>query len=149
MTTRSPASTPLRLQRIREPAHLRVQLAIAQPAHVARLAFENDRGLVAALGEMHVQAVVGDVQPAVGEPAVVRRAGVIERHRERRLPVQLLARQVRPESDVIFRRLLSKLLHVGWLEPGMLGKFGGGANERSSSRTDTIFLFAMVFPSKT
>src|SRR3569833_1170569 len=38
--------------------------------------------------------------------------------------MELLARHLRPESAAIFRRLLPKLRHVGWREPGLLGKFG-------------------------
>ncbi len=52
-----------RLQCVREPAHLGMQLAIAQAASSARLAFEDQGRLVTALGELHVEAVPGDVQP--------------------------------------------------------------------------------------
>ena len=90
----------LRAQRVGEAAHFGVQLAVAQAARVARLALEDDGGLVAALGQVHIQAVVRDVQPAVGEPAVVGRLGVIEAHREGLVPDELAARQVRPETDV-------------------------------------------------
>ena len=79
MTTRSPAFTPSELQRIGEAADVGVQLAVGHVAHVARLADEGQRGLVAALLEVHVEAVVGDVELAVGEPAVVRGLRLVER----------------------------------------------------------------------
>ncbi len=48
---------------------------------------------------MHIQAIVRDVQLSVGEPAVIRRVRVVQRHREGLLPVDLGDGQIRPEAD--------------------------------------------------
>ena len=88
----------LRLQGVREPADLAVQLAVGKPARVARLAFKDDRGLLTALLEMHVETVERDVEAAVREPAIVRSGGVIEGYREGRMPGDLLAGEPSPES---------------------------------------------------
>ena len=69
----------LRFQRIGAAAYLGVQLAIAQAARIAGLTLENQCRLMAALGEMHVETVVRDVDATVSEPAVVGGARVIER----------------------------------------------------------------------
>ncbi len=118
MTTRSPDFTPRDLQRVREPAHFGMQLAIAQAARVPGLAFEHDGRLVAALGEMHVQAVPGNVQLAVGEPAEIRRLRVVEGHGERRLPLQLAPRQIRPEAVRVLLRLRVQRLQLRGGHPG-------------------------------
>ncbi len=55
------ALNALGLQRVREAADLLMQLGVGQLARIARLAFEDDRGFIAALGEMHVEAVMRDV----------------------------------------------------------------------------------------
>ena len=47
----------LRLQGVGEPADLAVQLAVGKSAGVARLAFKDDRCLLAALLEMHIETV--------------------------------------------------------------------------------------------
>src|SRR6185312_8039149 len=67
----------LRFQGIGEPADLRVQLAVGEPARVTRLAFENDGCLLSALREVYVQTIERNVETAVGEPAIVRGGGVI------------------------------------------------------------------------
>jgi hypothetical protein len=70
-------------ERVREPAHLGVQLSVGERALVAGLALPDDRGLVAAPRvlalEMAVETVVRDVELPAHEPL-----------RERRLPVEHL-----------------------------------------------------------
>jgi hypothetical protein len=67
-----------REQRVGKAADIGVQLAIRNVAHVARLADEGDGGLVAALLEMHVEAVVRNVELAVAEPAIVGGVRAVE-----------------------------------------------------------------------
>ncbi len=117
-------ANPLSLERIREPAHSGMQLAIADATYVARLPLEYQRRLVTVLGQVHVEAVVRNVQPTVGKPSIVWRFRIVQSYSEWCLPVELLACQLTPEPDVILRCMLSKLLDVGRLEPGLLGKFG-------------------------
>src|SRR5205085_856957 len=58
-----------RLQDVGEAADLGVEFAIGDlPRYRGVVAFENDGDLVAALGEMAVEAVGGDVEGAVLEP---------------------------------------------------------------------------------
>jgi hypothetical protein len=59
------------LQGIGAAAYLSVQFTIAQTPAIAGLAFKNKRRLMAALGKMHIQTVVGNIQTPVGEPAVI------------------------------------------------------------------------------
>ena len=89
-----------RAQRVCEAADLRVQLAIAQAPRVAGLAFENDRGLVPALLQVHVEHVVADIEIAIDKPAEVRRVVIVEGNRERPVPGKLFAGEIRPEPDV-------------------------------------------------
>ena len=115
----------LREQRIGEAAHVGVQLAVGHMAHVAGLADEGQRGLVAALLEMHIEAVVGDIELAVGEPAIVGRLRFVQRDGERLVPAQLAARLARPEALVVGGGLGTQGLHVGGFEAGPGGEFGG------------------------
>ena len=114
-----------RLQRVGEAAHVGMQLAIGHVAHVARLAHEGDRGLVAALLEVHVQAVVRNVQLAVDEPAVVRRPGLVQSDGERLVPAQLGLRLAGPETLVVRGRFGLEPGHVGRLQAGSVGEFVG------------------------
>ena len=82
-------ANPEVLERVREPLHVAVQLGVGDRALLALLAGPVERDAVAAPGlDVTVQAVVGDVQLAVGEPLVERRVGVVEHGRERLVPVQ-------------------------------------------------------------
>ena len=64
------ATDPLCFQHIGEAADFLVELCIGDdPAFTRIIAFPDDRGLVAALGQMPVYAVGRDVELAVGEPA--------------------------------------------------------------------------------
>jgi hypothetical protein len=77
------------LERIREPLHVAVQVGIGDRALLAVLARPVKRDAVAAAGlDVPVQAVVGHVEPAVGEPLVERRVRVVEHGRERLVPLQ-------------------------------------------------------------
>jgi hypothetical protein len=62
----------MRQQHVGETAHVGMQLAVGHVADVARLTDEGDRGLVASLLEVDVQAVVRHIELAVHEPAIVR-----------------------------------------------------------------------------
>ncbi len=71
-----------------------MQLLVSDGPNITWLAFENQRGLVLAIGsEMPIDAILGDVQFASHEP-----------FGERRLPLQHLA--VRLTPDQMFLRLL-------------------------------------------
>ncbi len=60
---------PQRLESIGELLHLLVQLRVAEPAHLARFALPNNRGLVAAGSQrMTIDAVVAQVQLAAHKP---------------------------------------------------------------------------------
>ena len=54
---------------VRQAAHVEMKLLVGDRAHVARFAFEDQRRLVFTGGaEVAVEAVLGDVQLAAGEP---------------------------------------------------------------------------------
>ncbi len=66
-----------RLQDVGELAHLAVEVEVGQRAAVARLAFPDERGLVAARrANVAVEAVGADVELAADEPLRVRRLPV-------------------------------------------------------------------------
>ncbi len=112
----------LRLERVGEATDVGMQFAVADLARVARLALEQDRGAVAVLGEVHVEAVERDVQPAVGEPAVVRRLRVVEPHGEHLLPVDLGTRQLAPIADRVGRGTTVQCLEILGLQPRARGE---------------------------
>ena len=86
-----------RLEGVREPLHVAVQVGVRDRALLALLAGPVERDAVAAAGlDVPVKAVVGHVQLAVGEPLVERRVRVVEHGRERLVPVQR-ARLLGPE----------------------------------------------------
>ncbi len=61
---------PEPLERVRETAHLGAQLPVGERPHRAVLRLRDHRGLVAAaLGQVPVDAVVGEIEPAALEPA--------------------------------------------------------------------------------
>jgi hypothetical protein len=81
MMTRSPLRICVPLQHVREAADIAVQLLVGERALIARLAFPEDRRLVAVrAGEMPVEAVFGNVELPAHEPL-----------REWRLPLHHLA----------------------------------------------------------
>src|SRR6185437_14724046 len=134
----------------REPADLGMQLAVREPAGVARLSFEEDRGLLAALREMHVQTVERNIEASVGEPAIVRRRGIIESHGEGRMPGDLLAREPRPEAAGVVGRLLAQALEVRPLDARPGGEIRG-RRERSLLQQDGHYVLVRhdAFPSQT
>jgi hypothetical protein len=77
------------LECVREPLHVDVQLGVGDRALLALLAgpVTGDAAAVTGL-DVPVQAVVGHVQLAVGEPLVEGRVRVVEHGRERLVPVQ-------------------------------------------------------------
>ena len=81
MATRSPLSRPSDLRRIGKPPHLGVEVGIGQGPGVTGFAHPVVGDLVAMLIEMPIEAVVGEVELAVGEPLVEGSIGVIETYR--------------------------------------------------------------------
>ena len=69
MVTRSPLLDAVLLQHIGEAADMRIELPVGDLAVVIRVvAFPDDGDLIAALLQMPVDAIVGDVELAVLEP---------------------------------------------------------------------------------
>ncbi len=95
-----------------EAADLGMQLAIRHVARVTGLALKDDRRLVAAFREVPIEAIRGHIQFPVGEPAIVRRAGIVERDTEGLVPVDLGARQIGPETHVIGSGSLPHRLNI-------------------------------------
>jgi hypothetical protein len=113
----------LATQGVGELADLLVQFAVGDVAVLGRVvAFPDDRQLVAALFEVAVQAVVGNVQSAVGEPLdidmVVVEGGLLDRG-ERLDPVETLG-LLAPEAVRVDHRLL-----VHGLVGGLVGQRSG------------------------
>jgi hypothetical protein len=100
-------------QDVGEAAHLVVQLPIGDLlVFLGIVAFPDDRHLVAALGEMPVDAVVGDVGDAVLEPFdrdVVRIVRAVLDLRRRLVPVEALG-LLGPEAVRILDRTVVHLL---------------------------------------
>src|SRR6185437_11769685 len=61
----------------------------------------NDRELLGALGQMHVQTVETHVELTVAEPAIVRRGARIEHLSERLVPAQIALGELTPKCDVV------------------------------------------------
>ena len=88
-------------EHVRGPLHLGGELGVGDGAGVARLALEVDGDAVAVAGEhVAVEAVVGDVELAVGEPLRERRVAPVEGRGEGLVPVQG-AGLVGPEAEPI------------------------------------------------
>ena len=100
------------LQRVRRLLHLLVQLGIRDVAGVAvGLADEVDGHLVAVAGlDVAVDAVVGDVELAVGEPVGERRLAPVQDLGELLAPAQPAARLVGPERLVVLVGLRIEVL---------------------------------------
>ncbi len=88
----------VRVKCIRKTTHFGMQLPVGEGPGISALALEDDGGLVAALREVHVEAVVRGVELAVGEPAEVGGRGFVQRDREGPVPGELAAREVGPEA---------------------------------------------------
>ncbi len=115
-----------RLEHVGEAADLGVQLLVGELLVVLGVvAFPDDRGLLAALGEMPVDAVVGDVELAVLEPFdrdVVGSEGGVLDLAERLDPVDALG-LFGPEAVRVLERarihfLVFRLVDEGALGPG-------------------------------
>ena len=121
------AADAARLERVGEAADFGMQLAVAQATRVARLALEHDRGAMTVFREVHIEAVIRDVQRAIGEPAVIGCRRLIDRLGERALPGDLRVRELRPESE-----------RIGCGTPVQLAEFfslqGSGGGERGGRR---------------
>jgi hypothetical protein len=90
------------LQGVRGALDLGGELGVGEVAGVARFALPVQGHAVAVAREhVPVQAVVGDVEPAVGEPAGDGRVRPVEHGRERRLPGHELAGPVGPEAEAV------------------------------------------------
>src|ERR1700674_1641900 len=119
------ASDALRFEGIAKLAHLLVQLCVSQLAYVSGLAFEDEGRLVGAGCQMHIQAIVRYIQLAVGNPAVIGCARIIEWDRKGPVPLDLCGGQIRPESDIVISSLCVHALQFGGLERGLFGKRRG------------------------
>ena len=124
----APANAP-RLQPVGEPLHVGEQPGVGQVALFALLAAPVERDPVAVTRlDVPVQAVVGGVEPAVGEPGVEGRVAVVEHGAERRVPVEPLPRLLRPPGRAVLGRLLvhRRVTHLGvggevWRRRELLG----------------------------
>ena len=112
-----------------------MQLAVGEAAHVAALGFEHQRGMVAARGEVHVEAVVRDIELAIGEPAVVGGVAVVQRAGEGLVPHQCFAGLRGPEAFGVMRGLLVQAMQfvaagAGAMREVMRGREAAGLGER-------------------
>ena len=91
------------LERVGELAHTGKQLLVGDLRNGAVVSFEDDGGLVLdRRADVAIQAVGRSVQLTIGKPLVERRIGLVQRLRERPAPLQVLARQARPETLEVF-----------------------------------------------
>ena len=111
-----------RLKGVGKAADLGVQLPIAQLAHVAGLAFENDGGAMAMLGQMHVETVPRYVQLAISKPAVIRRCRIIERLGEELPPGDLRTREIGPVTHRVSIGSALQSGEISRLDTGRLGE---------------------------
>ena len=123
MPTTSPASTPAVEQRVREPLDVAVQVGVGDLGLLALLPapVEGDPVAVAGL-DVAVEAVVGGVDPAVGEPLVERRLGVVEPGLRLREPVELGGELQPPGLGVARRLLVQRLVR----DQGLLAELARG-----------------------
>ena len=131
-------------ERVGGPLHLGGQLGVGDAAGVARLALPVDGDAVAVAGEhVAVEAVVGDVERAVGEPLRERRVRPVERLGERLVPVQF-ARLVGPEGEAVGGRTLVEF-GAGDAVGDELGV--GGKRRVSLSRLSIEFMDVVILVS--
>ena len=115
------------LQRVGELADPVVQLLIGNLGDGAVVGFEDQRGLVAARCQMAVQAVVGNIEFAIGKPFVEGRGGFIQRLRKRLLPGQQFARLLGPEPFVILLGFFAKrMVSLNAAHRGLFKHIGAG-----------------------
>jgi hypothetical protein len=114
------------LERVREAADLDVELGVRQRARVAGLALPDDRALLAAAGEVLVEADRAGVDAAADEPLREGRAAPVEDLRERLDPGEL-AGDAAPEAIGVVDRLAQHALVVGFLgDPRLLREVARG-----------------------
>ena len=118
----------MKVQNVGEAVHLVGEFGVGDVAGLGGIvAFPDDRGLVGALGQMAVDAIVGDIGHPVLEPFdrdVVRvEAGVLDLGvgLEPVDPFAVFA----PESLRVTQRTLVHLLVLGMIDPSALRPFGG------------------------
>ncbi len=126
-------------QCVAELADLGMQLAVGQAADVAVLGFEHQRGMVAAGGEVHIDAVDRGIELAIGEPAVVGGVAVVERAGEGLVPHQRFAGLCGPEPFGIMRGLLVQAMQLvaagaGAMREVMRGREAAGLGQRGFDR---------------
>ncbi len=116
-----------RFQRVRELADALVEFGVGELKRGAVLGFPKERGLIGVFFEMAVEAVVGDVELAAGEPFGVREVPFEDAVR-RLEPIEHL-RLLGPEADGVF---LGVVVHLAVLveraNAGALGEFLGRGN---------------------
>ena len=106
-----------RLEPVREAANPLVELAVGDLRHRAVVRFEDDRNLVrVAVLQVAIEAVVGDVEQTVVEPLVKRGVRLVERPRERLVPDDLVARELRPEPGEVLRGARVHRVEIGLLD---------------------------------
>ena len=127
MVTRSPFLTPRAFSTLAKRQTSACSCVVGELFVVLRIvAFPDDGRLIAALGEMAVDAVVTDVQRAVLEPLdrhVVRVVGGVLHLAEGLDPVDALG-LLGPETVRVLDRSLIHLLVFGVVDEGALPPFG-------------------------
>ena len=120
-----------RLERIGELADLGQQLLIGDLGDGTVVRFEDDGNLVAEAGfDVAVEAVVRDVQLAIGKPLEERRVRLVEHLGERLLPADMLTGQAGPVTGVVFFGLIAQRLvgiHAG--DRRLLDEIGRGVEK--------------------
>ena len=108
----------LTAQGVRQLAHFFVQFTVGNVALLGRvIALPDNRHLIAALGQMTVQAVIGHVEGAVGKPfdvdMVIVERGLLDRG-ERLDPVETLGllapETIRVDDRLLVHRLVGRLI---------------------------------------
>jgi hypothetical protein len=114
-----------RRQRVGEFADFAVELLVRQRAAVARLALEDDRGLVAVLGEVPVEAIDAGVDRAAHEPLRVGGVRPVEHLRPGLEPVERLG-LLRPEAVRVAARPLGEAVALGRVHVCLRGELRRG-----------------------
>jgi hypothetical protein len=125
----------LRTQRIGELRNTAQQFLVGHLADLAAVGFENDGDLVAEAGfDVAVEAVVGNIQLAIGKPLVERCIGLVERLGEGLLPRHVLFGQARPIAGVVLFGFLAQRLIGGHAGNGGLLDHGIRGGEYTTFR---------------
>ena len=124
----------VRLQRVRELAHLVVQLLVADARDLAVVRLEDNRRLVRLRLQVPVEAVIGGVELPVVEPFEKGRIRFVQHFGKWLVPKQIFLRQPPPEPLEIPLRFVAQGLVGG--HAGYIGLF----DERRGRRKDTSFV---------